>query len=250
MASLQISSDPFGGITFATESLPAAEALIEALSADLTEYTTAGKRLAWFQTPITRSELVPHLVALGFEFHHARADHVMLVKRLAPDAFMPTDASHFVGAGAVVINDQREILVVVERVHANSNNKPFYKMPGGLVDTGERLSEAVEREVFEETGVRARFDAIVCVRHQHGYRFGKSDFYVVCRLTPLSTALNPDPAEIAECRWMPVDEYLASEHVHVFNKHIVSTALQSSGAGLTTLDGYTTDARRLEVFTT
>jgi 8-oxo-dGTP pyrophosphatase MutT (NUDIX family) len=122
-------------------------------------------------------------------------------------------------------------------------------MPGGLVDTGERLSDAVEREVFEETGVRARFESIVCLRHQHGYRFGKSDFYVVCRLTPLTLDLNPDPEEIAECLWMPVSAYLTSDATHAFNKHIVASALRASGASLTTIDGYTTDARRLEVFT-
>jgi 8-oxo-dGTP pyrophosphatase MutT (NUDIX family) len=250
MPTLPATTDPYGGVTFDSDALPpSTDDCVAHVRADLDAYRADAKRLAWLKIPITRSALIPELVALGFEFHHARADFVMLVHRLSPDAFMPTDASHFVGAGAVVINDRNELLVVCERVHANANKKPFYKMPGGLVDTGERLGEAVEREVFEETGVRARFESIVCVRHQHGYRFGKSDFYVVCRLTPLSLAINADPDEIAECLWMPVDDYLASDATHAFNKHIVAAAVRGTGATLTSIDGYTTDARRLEVFT-
>lgn len=250
MPTLPATSDPYGGVTFDTDGLPTDNAgCLAHLRADIDAYRADGKRLAWFKIPIARSILIPDVVALGFEFHHARADFVMLVQRLVPDAFMPTDASHFVGAGAVVINERNELLVVCERVHASTNKKPFYKMPGGLVDTGERLADAVEREVFEETGVRARFESIVCVRHQHGYRFGKSDFYVVCRLTPLSQEINPDPDEIAECLWMPVDDYLASDATHAFNRHIVAAAVSGTGAAVTTIDGYTTDARRLEVFT-
>jgi 8-oxo-dGTP pyrophosphatase MutT (NUDIX family) len=249
MPILPASIDAYGGVTFEHDALPDdLDLCLAQLDADIATYRSNGRRLAWLHVPIARSALIPRLVPLGFEFHHARAAYVMLVLRLATDAFVHTDASHFVGAGAVVINDRQELLVICERVHANAN-RPFYKMPGGLVDTGERLSDAVEREVFEETGVRARFESIVCLRHQHGYRFGKSDFYVVCRLTPLTLDLNPDPEEIAECLWMPVSAYLTSDATHAFNKHIVASALRASGASLTTIDGYTTDARRLEVFT-
>jgi ADP-ribose pyrophosphatase YjhB (NUDIX family) len=40
-----------------------------------------------------------------------------------------------------------------------------WKVPGGLVEKNERLCDAVEREVFEETGVRAKFSGVVCMRH-------------------------------------------------------------------------------------
>jgi len=44
--------------------------------------------------------------------------------------------------------------------------------------------------------------------------------------------------EIEECLWMPVQDYLASDYVHTFNKHIVEAALNGSGITPTQIDGY------------
>lgn len=41
-----------------------------------------------------------------------------------------------------------------------------------------------EREVLEETGIRARFAAVLAMRQAHGFAFGKSDFFFVLALTP------------------------------------------------------------------
>jgi 8-oxo-dGTP pyrophosphatase MutT (NUDIX family) len=78
--------------------------------------------------------------------------------------------------------------------------------------------------VKEETGVDARFEHVVCLRHWHGYRYGKSDIYFVCRLTPLSAEISMDSRELVECLWLPLDEYLADTDVHPFNKLVVRTA--------------------------
>jgi len=54
-------------------------------------------------------------------------------------------------------------------------------------------------------------------------------------------------AEIEECRWMPVQEYLNSEYVGAFNKRIVQAALQSKGVVPASIEGYT-DPQKHEVF--
>ena len=91
------------------------------------------------------------------------------------------------------------------------------------------MADAVVREVLEETGVQTRFDALVCFRHWHGYRYGKSDIYFVCRLSPLSREITMQAEEIEECIWMPSEQFLASEDVSTFNKSIVRAALESPG---------------------
>lgn len=44
------------------------------------------------------------------------------------------------------------------------------------------MIDAVEREVFEETGVAAKFKALIAVRQAHGFMFGKSDMFFCCGL--------------------------------------------------------------------
>ena len=55
-------------------------------------------------------------------------------------------------------------------------------MVTGLVEAGEDITVAAEREVLEETGVRAKFDAVLSFRQAHGFAFGKSDFFFVVAL--------------------------------------------------------------------
>ena len=45
-------------------------------------------------------------------------------------------------------------------------------------------------------------------------------------------------AEIQECLWMPVDEFIASENISNFNKHIVQAALESDGVVQSFIEGF------------
>ena len=87
----------------------------------------------------------------------------------------------------------------------------MWKLPGGLMDLGEEISDAVVREVLEETGVKARFKSILNFRHQHGAAFGRDDIYIVCLMEPEGDeSIRHDEKEIAACAWLPMDEYVAS----------------------------------------
>ena len=94
---------------------------------------------------------------------------------------------------------------------------------------------------------KLRFDSLVCFRHWHGYRYGKSDIYFVCRLKPLDQAITIQAAEIEECLWMPVRDYLQSENVSAFNKRIVRASMEHPGFEPTWVDGYG-DPERYEFF--
>jgi 8-oxo-dGTP pyrophosphatase MutT (NUDIX family) len=148
----------------------------------------------------------------------------------------------------VVLNEENELLVVWERAHSR-NSRRYYKLPGGALHQGEHLVDGVIREVREETGIETKFESLVCFRHWHGYRFDKSDIYFVCRLSPLTHEIVMQDAEIAECLWMPVQEYLVSEYVGVFNRRIVEAALDGQDLLVPTwIEGYQTDQDRREIF--
>jgi 8-oxo-dGTP pyrophosphatase MutT (NUDIX family) len=240
---LAFSPDQFGGAIVDPEQLPEdAAAFGTVLAQSLEVWRSAGHRLVWLDVPLARSALIPVAVQAGFFFHHSNEGDLMLVCRLVEDAFVPTHATHYIGVGGVVINaESQELLVVCERHRRTS--RPYYKLPGGALQPGEHLVDAVLREVLEETGVQAKFESLVCFRHWHGYRYGKSDIYFVCRLSPLSQDVTMQAEEIEECFWMPLADYFNSDLVSAFNKRIVHAALSSPGVTPEWIDGYADPAR-------
>ena len=64
------------------------------------------------------------------------------------------------GVGALIFRGDREILLV-ERGRPPLAGK--WSLPGGCVETGERLEEAVAREVLEETGLRVEAVSLATV---------------------------------------------------------------------------------------
>lgn len=61
-------------------------------------------------------------------------------------------ARPLLGVGALIFEDDR--ILLVER--GNEPLKGWWSLPGGLVETGERLEAAIRREVLEETGLEVR----------------------------------------------------------------------------------------------
>ena len=239
MEPIEFAPDRFGGVVTEADGLPHDPGEFEErLRYSLELWTSQGYRAVWMTIPNERVALVPSAVTAGFSYHHAADSRLLLTRRLVDGAFIPPYATHYVGVGGVVVNDNDELLVVSERYRRGSG--PAYKLPGGALHPGEHIEHAALREVLEETGIRTRFESLVCFRHWHGYRYGKSDIYFVCRLSPLTLEIDMQTEEIAECLWMPVADYLGSETVSDFNKRIVSAALGSPGVVTTTVDGYGT----------
>ncbi len=67
-----------------------------------------------------------------------------------------------VGVGAVIIKDGKILLVK----RGNEPNKGKWSIPGGLVNTGESLVDALKREIMEEVGLEIDVDDVACVSEE------------------------------------------------------------------------------------
>ncbi len=106
-----------------------------------------------------------------------------------------------VAVGAVVVHDDR--LLLIRRGHGVAAGR--WSVPGGRVEAGELLAEAVVRELLEETGLEGVCGLLVGVAE----RFDEDHHYVI--LDHQVTLLDPDAAptagdDAAEVAWVPLHE--------------------------------------------
>ena len=102
---------------------------------------------------------------------------------------------HSVSVAGIVVRDDGRILVIKRQDNGQ------WQPPGGVLELGETLEEGVEREVFEETGIR------VAVRRLTGVY--KNMHVGVVALAYLCTPVSGTPttsAEAAAVQWMTRDQ--------------------------------------------
>ena len=110
-----------------------------------------------------------------------------------------------IGVGAVIVAAGRVLLIR----RATEPMKGRWSIPGGLVELGETLDEAVRRECLEETGVRVEPVALIelldriyreeaCIR----YHFVIADY--LCRITGGQAVAGSDASAV---RWVEREEW-------------------------------------------
>ncbi|KAG5451487.1 Nucleoside diphosphate-linked moiety X motif 6 [Clonorchis sinensis] len=170
----------------------------------------------------------------GLVFHHATGLSVTLFRWLAEDPCrVPEFATHQLGVAAVLVSPTLEHVVMV-RERAGSSGFNGWKFPTGLAHLGEDISSAVLRELYEETGILAKFSGILALRQQHAFpgSFGRSDFLVACRLRLPSAceelpSVRPCKKELSDGMWMPMTK-LRSAQVHSVIKDLKSEQMACS----------------------
>ena len=217
--------DPYNGITIESKDLPISKEEFETNLDFLIESVKNKRNLIWIYIDIKKSDFIPIATKKGFIFHSCDEEYILVVKRLRENSVIPTASNHTLGVGAVVINDKNELLVIKERISTVG-----YKLPGGHIDDAEMITTALEREVFEETGVIVQFESIISLGHFYPHQFHKSNLYILCTATPKSYEINiQDSHEIIDAKWVDVYEYINDEDVLDYAKAIVIATIKSKG---------------------
>ncbi|CAJ2663996.1 unnamed protein product [Trifolium pratense] len=201
--------DEYGGVLIDPNRLPHnTYAFASMLCLSLSHWKKKGKKGVWLKLPLEQSDLVPIAVKEGFQYHHAEPGYVMLTYWI-PDGpcMLPANASHQVGIGGFVINDNNEVLVVQEK-HCSPATLGLWKIPTGFIHEAEEIYTGAVREVKEETGIDTEFIEIIAFRHVHNVAFEKSDLFFICMLRPLSSKITVDDLEIEAAKWMPLVEFV------------------------------------------
>ncbi|XP_038882883.1 nudix hydrolase 10-like isoform X6 [Benincasa hispida] len=201
---LDATEDNHGGVIVEMDKPMDCEIFAPILRASIAHWKKQGKKGVWIKLPIELAHLVEAIVKERFWYHHAEPKYLMLVYWIPEGAHtLPVNATHRVGIGAFVLNDKKEEKSGMFR------GTGVWKFPTGVVDEGEDICKAAEREVREETGIDTEFVEVLAFRQTHQAFFGKSDLFFVCMLKPLTSEISKQELEIEDAQWMKLEDYTA-----------------------------------------
>lgn len=122
-----------------------------------------------------------------------------------------------VGVGAIIVNERGE-LFMARRGPLAKNERGLWEFPGGSVEYGERLAEALKREIREEYGVEIEVGTLLDVvdhilpdENQHWV----SPTYI-CRILSGEPRIL-EPGKCTEIGWFALDQI--AEDITIISRH-------------------------------
>ena len=103
------------------------------------------------------------------------------------------------GVGGVLWHNDKVLLV--QRAH--NPGKGMWTIPGGYVDQGESIGEAIIREIQEETGIKSRPLSIIALRDRPDVRH---DTYIIFQMEFLGGVLQAQQKEVSNLGFFTLEE--------------------------------------------
>jgi 8-oxo-dGTP diphosphatase len=146
------------------------------------------------------------------------------LKRLYPD-------QPVVGVGAVIL---REGKILLEK-RRNEPARGKWTIPGGAVEVGERLEDAVVRETFEETGLEVQAPRLLDVVDQVDLDEEskvKFHFVIIDFVLKVKEGVPVAASDAAALQWVPLGEVEGYDLTPSFRRFFKKNRLQLEAAGL------------------
>ncbi len=190
------------------------------------------------EKPLTPARIAEILEALSLDGQHyanntydkkryARIEEMARTLRALPTDVPPlsriTPVTPKVGVDGAVFRDSDILLI-------RRGDTRQWALPGGAVELGEAPSEAVRREVVEETGIVMSVDNLVGVFDNWMDRRVTAHhlYHVVVRGQFAGGTLNPQPEEVLEVVWCKPGELPRPEEFHPGHYERILKALQGT----------------------
>lgn len=111
-----------------------------------------------------------------------------------------------VGVGALIVNPSGKVFLARRGPQAK-NERGLWEFPGGSVEFGERLADALRREIREEYGIEIEVGVLLDVADhilpQENQHWVSPTF--LCRITSGEPAIR-EPGKCTEIGWFSLDE--------------------------------------------
>lgn len=135
-------------------------------------------------------------------------------------------AHHLIGAGGIVLDNNR--ILLVKLLYGSAKGK--WLIPGGFLEKGETLNEGVSREIFEETGVQVEAVGVLGIRSMKRTEIPLTDLYCLlkCKLVSDPNIITKQISEVEDVAWVPLSELSTNNEVHAFTKYLLKSVLDKS----------------------
>jgi 8-oxo-dGTP diphosphatase len=104
----------------------------------------------------------------------------------------------------VIISDNKILLVQ----NKDENGYYLWSLPGGVVEDGESLEDALFREIYEEVGLKVKEKQLIYIHESFIPEYSAQSLVTVFQVTVYDG--NPIPhdpdAEIVQVKWVPIND--------------------------------------------
>jgi 8-oxo-dGTP diphosphatase len=129
-------------------------------------------------------------------------------------------SGYSIGVGGVVLCGNKVLLVRSVQGEA----KDEWAIPGGFIEHRETIDVAVQREVFEEAGVKAEIDGLIAARNR--VTGGENSAYFVFLSHASTEEAQADGVEVNEARYFTLAEVETLPRLRALSRMLAIRALE------------------------
>lgn len=122
------------------------------------------------------------------------------------DAISIHNTLFYIGIHALIRNNDGDRILVLHRTTTKTYMPDKWDLPGGSLEMGETLEQAVTREVMEETGLKVRPGQILYAFSNFIELPNRQTLQLVVEAEVQQGIINLNPAEHSEYRWVTEEE--------------------------------------------